>query len=349
MADVAAALRSWSATAASNSPAGGTVIGSGLDDNLRQIQATVRQYLASQGTNMASATTVDLSTADGSYVKISGSTTITGFGTEGAGISYLLEFISTPIITHNGTSLILPGAANITAAAGDLMLVVSEGSGNWRCAFYQPATSTPVEKLPTTKGDLLAATAAQTLARVAVGTDGQYLKANSSVAAGVSWASLPTIGITLGTQQVSTSGTAINFTGFPAGTKRITVMFVGVSMNGTHQMILQIGPSGGVETSGYTGARQTSGTAGQYNSAGFTLTSAGQGATNVVDGRCVLNLENATAFRWVGDHLLGGTDSAYVDWGAGSKTLLAELTQLTITTVAGTAAFDAGVINVSYE
>lgn len=72
MADVASALRSWSATAGSNSPSGATVIGAGLDDNLRTIQAVIRQYLASVATNMASASTVDLSTADGFYVNITG-------------------------------------------------------------------------------------------------------------------------------------------------------------------------------------------------------------------------------------------------------------------------------------
>lgn len=144
MADVASAFRSWSATAASNSPSGATVVGAGLDDNLRQIQATVRQYLASPATPMASAATVDLSTADGSYISITGTTAITAFGTESAGIQYLLKFAGALTLTHNGTSLILPGGANITTAAGDLALMISEGSGNWRCAHYQKADGTAV-------------------------------------------------------------------------------------------------------------------------------------------------------------------------------------------------------------
>jgi hypothetical protein len=140
MADVSATLRAWSATAASNSPTGGTVIGAGLDDNLRQIQATVRQFLASQGTNMVSAATVDLSTADGFYVVITGTTAITALGTEGAGIGYLLKFNGVLTFTHNATSLILPGGANITTASGDLAWMISEGAGNWRCVQYSKAT-----------------------------------------------------------------------------------------------------------------------------------------------------------------------------------------------------------------
>jgi len=137
MADVVATLRGWSATESSNLPVGGTAIGANLDNNLREIQAVVRKYLASAATPMASATTVDLSTADGYYISITGTTTITGLGTESAGISYLLVFAGVLTFTHNSTSLILPGGANITTAVGDSALMISLGSGNWRCVNYQ--------------------------------------------------------------------------------------------------------------------------------------------------------------------------------------------------------------------
>lgn len=140
MADVSATLRSWSTLASSNNPSGSTLIGTGLDDNLRQIQATVRQYLSSKGSNMASAATVDLSTADGFFVDITGTTQITGLGTEGAGISYLIRFNAVLTFTYNVTSLILPGGVNITTASGDMALMVSLGSGNWICSFYSKAS-----------------------------------------------------------------------------------------------------------------------------------------------------------------------------------------------------------------
>lgn len=140
MADVASTLRQWSVTAGSNSPSGSTVIGGGLDDNLRQIQAVIRQFLAAQASNMASSGTVDLSMADGFYINVTGTTTITALGTEGAGIHYLLKFAGALTFTHNATSLILPGGANITTAAGDLAWMISEGSGNWRCISYTRAS-----------------------------------------------------------------------------------------------------------------------------------------------------------------------------------------------------------------
>src|SRR5690242_16143720 len=44
MADITAAVTSWSSTESSNSPSGATSIGTGLDDNLRAIQAGVKAW-----------------------------------------------------------------------------------------------------------------------------------------------------------------------------------------------------------------------------------------------------------------------------------------------------------------
>src|SRR5690349_628474 len=81
-------------------------------------QDVANLYKGTRGTAIASAATVDLSTATGTNVHITGSTgPITSFGTAAAGVERTLIFDSTPTITHNATSLILPSSANITAAA----------------------------------------------------------------------------------------------------------------------------------------------------------------------------------------------------------------------------------------
>lgn len=136
-ANVTTTLNSWSTTESSNRPVTGDTVD--VDDELRMIQAVVRKYLATKGADIASAATVDLSTATGNYVHITGTTTITALGTLTAGLSFLLVFDGVLTFTHNATSLILPGAANITTAAGDRCEVVSLGSGNWRCMWYQKA------------------------------------------------------------------------------------------------------------------------------------------------------------------------------------------------------------------
>jgi hypothetical protein len=138
---VPTAITDLSITAASNGPAGTDSITSstGPDDYIRAIAALLRREQA-KGANVASATTVDLGAiADGNYVHITGTTTITGFGTVAAGIERTLVFDGALVLTHNGTSLILPNAANITTIAGDVGVFVSEGSGNWRCKSYTTA------------------------------------------------------------------------------------------------------------------------------------------------------------------------------------------------------------------
>ncbi len=102
-----------------------------------ELQAVI---LESKSSDKASASTVDLSTADGNLVHITGGTTILGFGTVQAGSRFVLVFDAILILTYNATSLILPTAANITTAAGDTAFLVSEGGGNWRCVAYQRAS-----------------------------------------------------------------------------------------------------------------------------------------------------------------------------------------------------------------
>lgn len=95
-----------------------------------------------KSTNIASAATTDLSTSIGNYVHITGTTTITSFGTLQAGAERILVFDDVLTLTHNGTSLILPNASNITTKAGDSAIFRSEGSGNWKCIAYQDSTPT---------------------------------------------------------------------------------------------------------------------------------------------------------------------------------------------------------------
>lgn len=100
--------------------------------------------LGVQSSNIASATTTDMATATGNMVDITGTTTITGFGTVQAGARFFVRFTGILTLTHNATSLILPTGANITTAAADSAILESLGSGNWRVGFYQRKDGTPL-------------------------------------------------------------------------------------------------------------------------------------------------------------------------------------------------------------
>jgi hypothetical protein len=100
--------------------------------------------LQGKGTDIASATTTDIGAATGDFLDITGTTTITGLGTIDAGIERTVRFTGILTLTHNATSLILPGGANITTAANDRAIFRSLGSGNWLCVTYQKASGAAV-------------------------------------------------------------------------------------------------------------------------------------------------------------------------------------------------------------
>ena len=93
---------------------------------------------------IASAATTDIGAATSNSVIVSGTTTITGLGTIAAGAERVVQFSGALTLTHNATSLILPGGASITTAAGDVAYFVSLGAGNWRCTGYQKANGQSV-------------------------------------------------------------------------------------------------------------------------------------------------------------------------------------------------------------
>jgi hypothetical protein len=94
--------------------------------------------------SIASATTTAIGGTTSNNVYITGTTTITGFGTIAAGITRRVRFADALTLTHNGTSLILPGSANITTAANDTADFVSLGSGNWLCTNYKKASGAAI-------------------------------------------------------------------------------------------------------------------------------------------------------------------------------------------------------------
>lgn len=139
---VPSTMADLSTTASSNSPAGSDSPTSG-DDYFRALQAIVRTTNA-KGSDIASTTTTNIGSATGEFVDVTGTTTITGFGTIAAGIVRTVRFTGALILTHNATSLILPGGANITTANGDVAQFRSLGSGNWKCVGYCKADGTAV-------------------------------------------------------------------------------------------------------------------------------------------------------------------------------------------------------------
>jgi hypothetical protein len=89
--------------------------------------------------DLASAGTTDIGAQTSNNVRITGTTTITSFGTAASGVTRQLRFAGALTLTHNATSLILPGAASVVTMAGDTATAISLGSGNWVVTDYMRA------------------------------------------------------------------------------------------------------------------------------------------------------------------------------------------------------------------
>ena len=179
-----------------------------------------------------------------------------------------------------------------------------------------------------------------------------YLKVNGSTAATLTTSGITanitgnvtgslTAGgsLTLATAQTA-SGTAVDFTGIPSWVKRITVMLSDVSLNATDDLLVQIGDSGGIETTGYTSGSQSF-----VNSTIGYIIRIGVGSRSL---NGAMYISNVNSNSWISIHSgnLGSINDVY---GGGTKTLSSTLDRIRVTSVTGTSTFDAGTINISFE
>ena len=118
---------------------------------------------------LAAGGTVDLSTANGNFVHITGAGTITSFGVLPAGARFVLVFDGICLLTYNATSLIIPGSANKTTAAGDACMIISEGSGNWRIVGYFAISGSGGGGITALTGDVTASGSGSVAATIANG------------------------------------------------------------------------------------------------------------------------------------------------------------------------------------
>jgi hypothetical protein len=251
------------------------------------------------GADVTATATINLDTTTGDLIDVTGTDAVTAI-TLAEGRTRTIRFTGILTLT-NGASLVLPGGANITTAAGDFAIFRGYAAGVVRCVSYSRLS-------------------------------GQSVISRT----------------TLGTSQATTAGTAITFSGIPAGTKQIILSLVGVSTNGTSQLCVQIGDAGGLELAGYLGScsRQT-GAVSNFTTE-FRISQAANAAASVWHGQVILTLVDAATFTWSATSMIGTSNAADNEWMAGTKSLSAELTQLALTTLLGADTFDAGVANILY-
>lgn len=152
--------------------------------------------------------------------------------------------------------------------------------------------------------------------------------------------------ITSALANVSGTSTTI-VTGLPAGVRRFTVTFVGFSTNGTNDWLFQIGPSGGVATSGYLGSAGNSSGGDVAGTTGVRILS--NSGANVGHFRISCELHDSATNTWLCTVQGGLSNAAATIRGGYSVALSGALDRAVITSVGGTDTLDAGSYSYSYE
>ena len=280
--------------------------------------ATLTGYVKGTGTAALTAQAVPIPVTDGG----TGSTSTTAYAvyagnSAGTGFTPISPSTSGNVLKSDGTQWLSSS---------------SPGSGSITASGYTQNTAKILGRTTASSG---------AIEEIAVGS-GLTFTAGTLAANG--------LGLNSGTAVAASGQASIEFTGLPTGIKRITIMFQGFSVSGTSDPIsVQIGPSGGVETSGYVGSMSISATSTistvTSGTASFGIRQA-TGASEVNDGTMVLTLVNASTNAWVQNHTLGRSDAPVAKFGGGSKSLAGVLARVKILTGD---TFDAGQVNIFYE
>lgn len=199
------------------------------------------------------------------------------------------------------------------------------------------------------KGDLIAATAADTPARLAVGTNGQFLTADSTAATGLAWttpSSSSTSWVAVGTVS-PTSGTTATISGF-SGYNRLALYFESLSTNGTSNAVYTVRFNSDSGSNYYVYGLTFSGTdidnTGGAAKTSIQIATQGNSDTNTIDGFMIVEGATGTTANKVGSTLaMGGGATGRAGRATGFRYAgTSAITSVTVTISAD--AFDAGTV-----
>jgi hypothetical protein len=178
-----------------------------------------------------------------------------------------------------------------------------------------------------------------------VGTNATQTLTNKTLGSGLVMGASALTSATAVVNPTSPASSSIDFTGIPSWVKRITVIFSGLSLSSTADILVQLGDAGGIEATGYISSGSATGTGAAISNSTLGMIIRSASAASITSG--IMTLQNITGNSWVASYA-GKQSSTSSSYGGGDKTLSDTLTQIRITTTS-TDTFDAGTVNIMYE
>lgn len=151
---------------------------------------------------------------------------------------------------------------------------------------------------------------------------------------------------------ITTSGANFyDFTGIPAGVKRVKIIMNSISLDGSSLPLIQIGDSGGIENTGYisVSSNLASGVVTTNSTTGFVAFALG-GSPNSASGVIEIDLIDSATNTFIAKGAMQNEISSLSTCTVvGKKSLSGTLTQLRLTSASGTDLFDGGSAKITYE
>lgn len=220
---------------------GEAIVGGGIaavvDDTTPQaggdFDMNAHQMQWSQGADVASGAALPVLT-DGNSFDVTGTTTITTIDTTGGvGTVIKLHFDGILTLTHDGTNIILPGAANITTAAGDEAEFLEYATGDYRCTVYTKVSGEAVVSASASSGSWSPLLSDGTNDATQSITVGEFIKSGDLV-------------YIAGTVRASSLGSMtgpVRITGLPFTSKNLTNLLQTISFNEVSAVSITAGES----------------------------------------------------------------------------------------------------------
>lgn len=182
--------------------------------------------------SVASGSTVDIGAQAQTFVTITGSTTITSFGSNATpGSIKLVKFESALTLTHSANLILPAGATNITTEAGDQASVVYLGGGAWSVWTYTRASGAALVNPALDVGIAVNYFGGAVPAKYLLGTGAAisrasypaYVSATTVVKSAGRSSGSPTLSVSSGDTVLMGAGMPVEGTGIPSGT---TILYV---------------------------------------------------------------------------------------------------------------------------